>query len=230
MKTSLLPGELAAYTSRQLNYFFPDDHPVQLGDYQSVVDTALDRVEHCFKHIAVKHYCLNGEARFSHTFSDQYAAYLWFLANTLWQEQAPVPLLHKLFYLNKTLHAFECMYDTQLPDIFFLSHTVGTVLGKATYTDFFVVSQGCTVGVHHDHYPVFDKGVALAANVSIIGQCRLGRCVSIGSNTSIFQRDLADDTTAYTGAQGVLAIVPSNEPYAQKFFNVDLKAVLRAGI
>ena len=226
MRTSLLSTELATYTSRQLNYLFPDEHSVKLSTYQSVVDLALDRVNYCFKHSAIKQYCLAGEAVFSHTFSDQYAVFLWFLANTLWKEQGPQHILDKLFCLNKALHAFECMYDTHLPDIFFLSHTVGTVLGKATYADFLVVSQGCTVGVHHEHYPILDKGVALAANVSVIGKCRLGKRASVGSNTSVFQRDLPDDTTIYTNAHGQLLIVTAAEPYAQKFFNVDLKTAL----
>ena len=223
MRTTLTSTELATYTSRQLNYLFPDNHAVQLGDYPGVVDVALDRINYCFRHSAVKHYFADGEASFKHTFSDQYAVFLWFLANTLWKENGPVAVLDKLFYLNKALHAFECMYDTALPDIFFLSHTVGTVLGKATYANYLVVSQGCTVGVHHGHYPVFDQGVALAANVSVIGKCQLGKRVSVGSDTSIFQRDLPDDTTAYTNAQGQLTIVQATEPYAQKFFNVDLK-------
>ncbi len=226
MRTSLSPAELATYTSRQLNYLFPDDHTVQLSDYRDVVAIALDRVDYCFKHSIVRHYCLAGETFFNHTFSDQYAVFIWFLANTLWKEQGPKPILDKLFYLNKSLHAFECMYDTQLPNIFFLSHTVGTVLGKATYADFLVISQGCTVGVHHDHYPILEKGVALAANVSVIGKCRLGKRVSVGSNTSIFQRDLPDDTTAYTNVQGQLSIITATQSYAQKFFNVDLKTLL----
>jgi len=226
MNTSLSPTDLAAYVSRQMNYLFPDDHRVQLSDYRAVIDIALDRVHYCFKHSAVKHYCWAGETKFNHTFSDQYAVFIWFLANTLWQEQGPQLLLDKMFYLNKTLHAFECMYDTHLPDIFFLSHTVGTVLGKADYADFLVISQGCTVGVHHGHYPILDKGVALAANVSVIGKCQLGKCVSVGSNTSVFQRDLPDNTTAYTNAQGQFVVATATEPYAQKFFNVDLKTLL----
>ncbi len=223
MQTSLTTDELADYVSSQLNYLFPDGRTIQLREHRSSVDLALDRVAYSFKHSTVKHYCVAGEPRFNHLFSDQYAAFLWFLANTLWKAQGTAPVLDKLFSLNKALHAFECMYDTLLPDIFFLSHTVGTVLGKATYADFFVVSQGCTVGVHKHKYPVMSKGIALAANVSVIGNCTLGQRVSIGSDTSIFQCDLANDVTAYTNVQGQLVLTSSAEPYAQKFFNVDLK-------
>ena len=130
MQTSLTTDELADYVSSQLNYLFPDGRTIQLREHRSSVDLALDRVAYSFKHSAVRHYCVAGEPRFNHLFSDQYAAFLWFLANTLWKARG-APVLDKLFCLNKALHAFECMYDTLLPDIFFLSHTVGTVLGKA---------------------------------------------------------------------------------------------------
>jgi serine O-acetyltransferase len=209
-----------------LSYLFPDGRTVRLGDYHSALDTALDRVNHCFKHSVVRHYCIDGEAIFSHLFSDQYTVFIWFLANTIWRQQGNDPVLEKLFYLNKALHAFECMYDAQMPDIFFLSHTVGTVLGKATYSDFLVVSQGCTVGVHRGKYPILGKGVALGAHATVIGNCTLGKRVSIGSDTAIFQQDLADDMTAYTNTQGQLVLAKSTQPYAQKFFNVDLGTIL----
>lgn len=223
--TSLSPSNLADYVSNQLNCFFPDGRTMRLQEQIAAVSLTLERVEFCFKHSAVKRYFNDGQASFNHLFSDQYAAFVWFLGNTLWQANAPQPLLDKLFYLNKTLHAFECMYDTQMPAIFFLSHTVGTVLGKATYADFLVVSQGCTVGTHRNVYPVLGKGVGLGARVSIIGDCKIGDRVSIGSDTAIFQQDIGDDTTVYTSREGQLTFRAAAESYAQKFFNVNLQTV-----
>ena len=47
-----------------------------------------------------------------------------------------------------------------MPDIFLLSHPVGTVLGRAKFEDFFVVHQRVTVGGDKDlNYPTFQKGV-----------------------------------------------------------------------
>jgi serine O-acetyltransferase len=222
MKTSLSTSDLGSYVSNQLNTFFPDGQIVRLSDFRSSLDLALDRVHHSFKHSSIRWYFDGEQALFSHLFSDQYASFLWFLSNTLWQAGAPAFLLDKLFCLNKALHAFECMYNTHLPSIFFLSHTVGTVLGKATYSDFLVVSQGCTVGTHRGKYPVLGRGVALASNASVIGDCQVGDLSSIGSSTTVFQRAIPNSTALYRNEFGQLMQKKSLEPYAQKFFNCEI--------
>ena len=222
MKLSLTVSEYCEYLSAQLNHFFPDRRTVQLNDYRDAIDSALQRVEFCFKHIALKHYYQDGEANFNHLYSDQYAMFLWFVANTIWDKYGYSPLLDKFFGLNKALHSFECMYNTALPNIFFLGHTVGTVLGKATYNDFLVVSQGCTIGSHKGKYPILGKGIGLAVNASILGECMIGDNVSVGSNTTVFKKDIARNTTVYTNETGVITFRSAEQPYAQNFFNVNL--------
>jgi serine O-acetyltransferase len=114
------------------------------------------------------------------------------------------------------------MYDTKLPSVFFFSHTVGCVLGKATYGNYLVFSQGCTVGTHHGQYPILEDGVALAAYASVIGRCVIGARASIGSNTAVFQRDIPPDTSVFRDTQGVLVTRPAQRPYAQQFINADV--------
>jgi serine O-acetyltransferase len=222
MKLSLPRTELLTYTHRQLSVFFPDGHTANLCDHATAVDSALDRLHNCFKHVSLRRYCEGSQSFMNHLYSDHYLMYLWFLANTLWKLDADPVLLSKLYYLNKALHAFDCMYDTSLPDIFLVFHGSGTVLGKADYSDYFVALQGCTVGAHGGKYPRMGRGVALAAHSSIIGECTIGNRVSIGSQTGVFRKDIADDCSIHRNEDGHLEVSRRAKCYAQMFYSDDL--------
>ena len=105
--------------------------------------------------------------------------------------------------------------------IFLIFHGSGTMLGKATYGNFFVALQGCTIGAHHGKYPTLGQGVALAAQSSIIGPCQIGHGASVSCQTGLFQTDVPDHHVAYRDKEGRLIIKPSARSYAQTFFNVD---------
>lgn len=215
--------DLAAYTSKQLNSFYPDNEPVDLQLHQAGVETALKRLEYCFSKIILKHYFDNGEAKFNHLHSDHYVMYLWFLANTLWKEGAPVSVCHKLYYLNKSLHGFDCMFDTALPDIFIIVHGVGTMLGKATYSNYFVVFHGCTVGINKGVYPEIGEGVTLTAHSSVIGNCRVGNYSTVGNNTGIVDIDISDTSVAYRNKSGEIEIRKSSYAYFQNYFDMETR-------
>lgn len=183
-------GQLVDYTAELLNRFFPDGHPVVPGDIAAPVRIAMDRLEYCFSHLAWPGWTLDGEARFNHLHSDHMCSYLWFLSNTCHVDHHRQDLPDKLFYLNKILHSFNCMYDTRLPDIFWLVHVVGTVLGKAEYMDYLVVLQGCTVGALGGEYPRLGRGVVLSANSAVIGRCTIGDNAVIGAGCRVIAQDV----------------------------------------
>ena len=227
MELSIDKEDLMRYTSSQLNNIFPDRNNVNLQEIDTLVDLTLDKLNFCFKHVAFERYNKEGVTQFNHLYADHYLMYVWFLSNTIWKEGGNTSIASKLYYLNKSLHGIDCMYDTKLPDIFLLFHSVGTMLGKASYADYFVSLQGCTVGSHKGKYPVFGKGVALTANSSVIGGCKIGNRCTISTRTIIFQKDLSDNSTAYMNVEtGLLQIKESKECYAQQFFNVDLATLL----
>ena len=130
-------------------------------------------------------------------------------------------LASKLYYLNKALHGFDCMYDTKMPDIFLVFHGVGTVLGKATYSDFLTVAHGVTVGNHRGKYPVLGKGVGLTAHSSIVGDCNIGDRVSVSVYTAIFERNIPADSVVFNDNSSV-KFKASKNPHAQKVYNIDL--------
>ena len=223
MNLSLPHADLATYYARQLNNVFPDNDPIDSVDISSILDSALDRLSFCFKHVAFNRYNVEGETRYDHLYADHNLILNWFLSNEAFIT-GNIKLANKMYYLNKVMHSFDCMFNTILPKVFLVFHGAGTMLGKAVYNDFFVALQGCTVGSHRGEYPVFGTGVALTANSSVIGKCVLGSRVSISTRTTVFQKDVADDTVIYTDfSTGVLNQKPSSVCYAQQFFNVDLK-------
>jgi serine O-acetyltransferase len=227
MILSLDKSELQEYTSRQLNCFFPDKLQIDLKQFDSIFDIAIDRLNYCFEKVAFERYNKNGSTLFNHLYADHYLMYIWFLSNTFRKEIDDRAIASKLYYLNKTLHGFDCMYDTKLPDIFLVFHGVGTMLGKAEYANYFVALQGCTIGSHKGQYPKMGQGVSLTAHSSIIGNCTIGNNVSISAYTNIFQTDIADNYVAYRNKKGEIISSSANVPYAQQFFNVDLNLVAK---
>ena len=206
MITSLNKSDLREYISRQLNYFYPDNDIIDLKNYERAITLALDRLEYCYKPCTLKHYNNGENTFFNHLYSDHYVMYLWFLANTIWKESSDKTTCNKLYYLNKSLNGLDCMYDTNLPDIFLIFHGVGTMLGKASYSDYFVVLQGCTVGMSNGKYPSIGKGVSLTAHSSLIGNCKVGDNVTISSYTNIIDKDIPTGTVAFRNDNGAIEI------------------------
>ncbi|WP_415536557.1 hypothetical protein [Dehalobacter sp. 4CP] len=221
MNLSLEYKEFQQYVLLQLSHFFPDKKTVDLDKYHKAFDLALDRIDYCFKHITLNSYCNKGECYLNHLHSDQYAVFLWLLSNSVWKENGDENLAAKLFYLNKSLHSFNCMYDTNLPDIFLFIHLIGTVLGKATYSDFLVVTQGCTVGAHHGIYPQLGKGTSLLPNSSVIGDAHIGDYVSLGINTLVYEQDIPDRHVVFRDDLGAIHTKSSDKPWSQQFFHFD---------
>ncbi len=223
MILSMPADRLCTYFSSQLNTFFPDDHLVKPADLKRVLDIAVDRLHFCFKHVAFNRYCRDGETYYNHLYSDHNIVFLWLLSNTAFKETENQSIAAKFYYLNKSLHAFDCMYDTKLPEIFLVFHGAGTMLGKANYNDFFVCLQGCTVGSHKGLYPTFGKGVSLTANSSVIGGCHIGNRVSVSTRYSVFQRIYLLTWLVYMNLEtGGIEKKLSKQCFAQQFFLTDL--------
>jgi serine O-acetyltransferase len=178
VKLSLNRADLAAYVRRQLENYFPDD--ADLGDLPGFVDLALGRLEHCFSRLRLKGYCDAQGALFSHRHTDQYAVFLYYLANSAFTAKPDHPIADKAYALNKALHALDAYYEVELPDIFAVQHPVGTVLGRASYGNYFLCYHNCTVGANLDKtYPTFGRGVVMYGGSRVIGS------TSIGDNTFV---------------------------------------------
>lgn len=208
--------ELAEYVATQLDHFFPD----RRGDARTVVagvlDDALDRIAPC-----VRLSRMWPKDRFSYLHSNQYAVFLYFLANTLWRRKQDEIVCNKLFYLNKALNAFECFYTIDLPDIFCIGHSPGIVLAQATYANYLVLYQNSTVGrVEAEDRPVFSEGVVMFPNSAIIGNCKIGPRTYLAQGNSIIDQDTPGNCVVFS-ERGKLVCKPPKQDYLAKYFRID---------
>jgi serine O-acetyltransferase len=194
MRLAVGIDDLAGYTANQLNNLFPDGYPASRPGLLPYVRLALDRVEYCFQHIAFTTYCEDDEAKFDPYHSDQYCAYLYYLSNTVYRTGGDPRLAAKLFALNKALNAFNCMYDTELPDIFLVVHGMGTVLGKARYADYLLVAHNCTIGAIGGVFPTMSEKLILSAGASLIGESVIGANVVLEPNCSLIKTSVPANT------------------------------------
>ncbi|MCL5267421.1 MAG: transferase [Bacteroidetes bacterium] len=185
MKLSHDVRYLEVLLSRQLNSFSITSSR-DLSDYLApCLDEVLEKLNLCFSYNTNKYFQEEGGTYFNFYHSDQYAIFLYYLSNRVFGKFGNRELADKLYYLNKIMNAIDLYYEVEMPAIFALGHPVGTVLGRAKYSDFFSVSQNCTVGNNKGIYPRFEKFVTMFSGSKVIGNCEIGENVMISANTYI---------------------------------------------
>lgn len=208
----LTNNELADYVCNQLAHFFPDNQNLKSTILKNV-DEAMNRMLYSLKHVK-----LNGYTKFSHLHSDLYAQFIYYLSNTIWNNDKNVTVSSKLFYLNKVLHGINCMYDTQLPDIFLLIHCIGTVLGKASYSNYFVACHNVTIGSDKGYSPIINEGVYLGPGSSIVGKCVIGTYSHFSINSVVLNQNTKDNCVVIgSGSNFILKDLKRNLIYDQYF-------------
>lgn len=216
MSLSLGVHELATYTAAQLNTFFPDGRTVVGADLQKPLRLTLERVERCFRHINRPEYGDGTSARFDIFHSDQYCTYLYYLSNTIYRAEGDLTLAKKLFCLNKALHAFNCLYDAALPEVFQVVHAIGTVLGKAQYANYLVVVHNCTIGAIRGVFPTMGERLIMGAGSAIIGECTIGDNVMIAPGTTVIKTNVPDNSVV--ASETKYAIRPNTDRPFKTYF------------
>lgn len=194
MQMSLERTRLADYLAALLAHHIPDSYQCR-HELTPLLARTLERAEHCFSRIHRKYFCEDGVVRFDHLNGDQFAAFLYFYANTVWRETGDTELPTRLFYLNKILHGLDLYFAVAMPEVFRLVHPLGTVLGRAEYGDYLVVYQNCSVGADEAGvYPRLGEGCILYSRSSVLGECRLGDNVVLAANSFLLNTDVPADT------------------------------------
>ena len=219
MQLYLSKADQISYTAKQLDHFSPC-----VGDGRTVaeisrcVDLAYDRLEHCFSKVSVKYYKKDGEVFFSPLITDQYATFLYLLSNSIATESQNFELADRIYGLNKALHGLDVFHQVQLPRIFLLVHTVGTVLGRACYSDYLVVYQGVTVGGNIDlEYPTIGKGVGLFANSMVIGNSVVGEGSMLAAGALLMDSNIPDGHVCF-GMHPENKHKPLKKSVAERYF------------
>lgn len=195
MKRSLEKEDLVRYVTKQLNTFFPDGNRIQNKDIDMNIDEVLEKLEFCFSEVNDKYFPKkDGRAVFNHLNSDHYAMFLYITSNIIFKERHDVDVCTKLFLLNKCLHGIDVFYEVNLPEIFLFAHPIGTVLGNAKYSDYFLVYQKCNVGGNKDKYPVLGKYLSMHPGSVILGNCGVGENCKIAAGSFLLDMNLEKDS------------------------------------
>lgn len=228
MQLSLPKDELKTYMKTQLTHFFPDQYVMEGNDVDKAFELGLERLENCFQYLTFPAYCDGRQTFFSHLHADQYSQFLYYFSNSLWKISENKPICDKLMYLNRVLNNFFFSYKGSLPDIFFLGHPIGTILGNAVYHDFLVVFQNVTINTSTDKIgnpaPVLGKGLFLGAGAKIIGNQTIGDRVSISVDTVVYNQAIPNDKIVITDAEGRTIVKERKKPecMAQNYFRVPI--------
>ena len=156
-----------------------------------------------FKHSKNKYYKDgDGEIIFNPFHSVQYMIFLYYLSSIIFDSHGSIPLCDKIYYLNKILNSVDLFYAIKLPEHFDSEHPLGSVMGRAKYTNGFFFYQGCTVGGTRDkngtlYYPKISENVTMYSNSSILGKCQIGKNVKIGAGCIIKNQDIPSDCIVF---------------------------------
>ncbi len=186
--------QLSKYIASQLNHFFPDEQLIDATELLNHINQAEERVYACLESIPKKYFTEAENTYFNHLQSDQYCMYLYMLANSIYKLEGINNISTKLYYLNKSLHSVDIYFTSNLPDIFLFVHPLSTILGRATFGNYFIAYQGCTVGcLNEGIFPTIGEHVIMYANASILGNCKIGNNVCIAAGVSVINREIPDN-------------------------------------
>lgn len=196
MKTSIPTKNVKALLQKQISSLFILEND-DVEKIEVAWESALTRVEKCFAHAQNKYYHNEaGIVNFDPYHSCQWTAFLYLLSNEIFH-QGGGAVCDKLYALQKALSGADMYYQVELPDVFFFDHPVGSVIGRAKYSNYFDFGQGCTVGNNKGIYPTFGESVFMMSDSKVLGNCRIGDYVIIGANAYVKDQDVPSGSLVF---------------------------------
>ena len=210
------PESLAEYTAQQIANLVPHG---RTAETQAVIGRhmaeTLERVHRCIRGVRAWR-----PDEFNYLHSSQYCQYVYYLSNTIWRREKDAGTATRLFLLNKALNAIDLFYEIEMPEVFFIGHSVGIVLAKATYGNHLVLYQNSTVGRHLDQIPVLEEGVILYPNTAVIGRSRVGAGSVVSQGVSVIGATVPEGSIAYGGDGGGLVFKAAPEDLLSEYFRL----------
>ncbi|MCR5877522.1 hypothetical protein [Phenylobacterium sp. J367] len=207
---------LLDYTVRQCAHVVPDGREAA---FRAIADAHLDAA------LERLHRCINGCSpwrldQFNVLQSSQHCIYLYYLANTIWKASGDTAAPTRLFLMNKAFNGIDLFYEIAMPEVFYIGHSVGIVLAKATYGNHLVLYQNSTVGRHKDQIPVLGDRVVLYPNTAVIGRSVVESDTVVSQGTSIINRRVPAGQMAFRGPDGGLAFSPRPDDLLAEYFRL----------
>jgi serine O-acetyltransferase len=221
MKLVLSEEELVVLLTRQIsNFFFITESDTEI--ISNALSPVLCEIELCFKKCKNKYYNVDGAIVFDPLHSGQYIVFLCFFARYLSLRLQNKTLADKIYYLNKIMNSVDVYHEVQLPNIIFFEHPLGSVLGRAKYSNYLCIYQNCTIGGYRDkkkgslQYPELEEKVILFSGASVIGNSYIGGNSVIGGNAKVKNEDIPENSLVF-GESPHLIIKEKDEYYTDKF-------------
>lgn len=186
---------------KQLNNFFE----ITEADYialNKLIAQANNETIDCLHKVNNK-YCLNTPPVINTTFSNGYTIFLYKLSNLLYKNHY-IETAAKVYYLNKIMNNVELFYEVDLPKYFFLDHPLGSVIGRGKIGEYFIFSQGCTIGENKGVYPRIGKFVYMMSDSKILGNSIIGDNCIISANTYIKDAMVPSNTIVFNDGQNLI--------------------------
>jgi serine O-acetyltransferase len=207
---------LLAYTVAQCAAVVPDGREAA---FRSAVDAHLDET------LDRLHRCINACApwrldEFNVLQSSQHTIYLYFLGNTIWKRSGDTDAPTRLFLMNKAFNGIDLFYEIAMPEVFYIGHSVGIVLAKATYGNYLVLYQNSTVGRHKDQIPVLGERVVLYPNTAVIGRSVVEDDAVVSQGVSVVNKRVPTGSIAFAGAPGELVFRPRPDDLMGEYFRL----------
>jgi serine O-acetyltransferase len=196
MIISIGDDNLNKLVCRQFDHSFLLDKKEETVLLDSIL-IAKKNTEKCFQENINKYYWNdNNELLFNPYHSGQYSIFLYFLSRAVWNN-GETSLADRVYCLNKMMNCCDLFYEVALPEIFYLDHPLGSIMGRASYGNYFVFQQNCTVGGNHGIFPRLGEFVRLFANATVIGDTEIGNNVFISAGVLIKDEKIPDNTIVF---------------------------------
>jgi serine O-acetyltransferase len=205
---------LAAYVTAQCANLVPDGRE---GEFRKAVDAHLDEA------LERMHRCINACApwrpdQFNVLQSSQHCILLYYLANTMYRRSGETAAATRLFLMNKALNGIDLFYEIAMPEVFYIGHSTGIVLAKATYGNYLVLYQNINVGRHVADIPVIGDRVILYPNSSVVGAAVIGSGAVLSQGVRAIGKRVPENCIAFAGERGQLIYKPTPPDLLKEYF------------
>lgn len=205
---------LADYTAAQCANLVPDGRTAAFRACVAAhLDEALERL----------HRCINACApwrpdQFNVLQSSQHCIYLYYLSNTIWRRSGDAGAATRLFLMNKALNGIDLFYEIAMPEVFYIGHSVGIVLAKATYGNYLVLYQQANVGRHKTDIPVIGERVILYPATSVVGRAVVEDGAVLSQGVRVINKRVPAGSMAFAGDSGQLVFRPTPPDLIGEYF------------
>ena len=174
----------------------------------SVVPDALESIRLNYEGMPNKRFYDGKDVFFSPLMSVQWMNFLYRTSHAIYKKYGGCKSADQVYYLNKIMHSNDWFYAIDLPSHFHCEHPLGSVLGRATYGDYFFVYQGTTVGGNRSKgvlsYPQIGTNVIMFANATVLGNTKIGNNVVVSAGTQIINETIPDNCIVFGKSPSII--------------------------